>query len=240
MNLDLKGRVAVVTGGGRGIGAATARLLALRGAKVIVSARTEEQLVEVVEGIRAAGGEAEAVPCDVSEGEQVADLFTATSECFGPVDILINNAGALSHGPLAALSRADWDRVLGVNLTGTFLCSQAALEYMVPRGAGVIVNVASVAGVTGVEKLPGLVAYAASKGGVILFSEALAAELKGTGVRVVSVSPGAVDTEMLRSVAPEFASEAMAPEVVGKVIAFLASDEGAGVTQTNVDVWGTA
>jgi NAD(P)-dependent dehydrogenase (short-subunit alcohol dehydrogenase family) len=240
MDSGLEGRIAVVTGGGRGIGAATAKLLAQGGARVVVSARTAAQLATVVDEIRAAGGEAEAVVCDVSDDEQVAALFAATAERFGPVDILINNAGTVAMGPVAEMSRADWDRVIGVNLTGVFLCSQQALKQMLPRKSGVIVNVSSVAGVPGVDKFPGIVAYSAAKGGVILFSEALAAECAGTGVRVLSVSPAATNTQMLRAVAPDVAANAMTPETVGKVIAFAASDAAAGVTNTNIDVWGTA
>src|SRR5690606_26041379 len=135
--------------------------------------------------------------------------------------------------PLAA-----WEGLLRANLTSVFLCTQAALTRMRPARRGVVINVASVSGVPGVEKLAGIAAYAATKGGVIAFSEALAAELAPEGVRVLAVSPGSVDTPMLRAVAPEAVKEAMTPGTLGRVIAWLATDDAAAVNRTNVVVWG--
>jgi NAD(P)-dependent dehydrogenase (short-subunit alcohol dehydrogenase family) len=236
---DLTQRVAVVTGASRGIGAATARLLAARGAKVALAARGAEALNAVAEAIRGAGGEALAVPTDVADPQSVAALFASVRDALGPVDVLVNNAATIAVGPLHQLEPDAWERQLRVNVTGPYLCAREALTDMRARRRGVIVNVGSVAGVPGVEKLPGLVAYATTKGAVLTFTEALAAELEPEGVRVVCVSPGSTATEMLEAVAPpEVVAAAMDPSRVAEVIAFLASDAGAGVNKTNVTVWG--
>jgi 3-oxoacyl-[acyl-carrier protein] reductase len=235
----LDGKVALVTGGGRGIGAATAARLAELGAKVVVTSRSEEELAQVVRFVVDRGHDAMAVVCDVTQPQQVERLFAEAQERYGPVDVLVNNAGAVVAEPLAELSDADWERMVAVNLTAPFLCARAALKQMLPRKTGVILNVASVAGLPGVAKLPGLTAYAATKGGVLQLSEALAAEVQDQGIRVVSVSPGAVDTKMLRDVVDaDVADAAMSPGKVAHVIAFLASGAGSGVNQANVTVWG--
>lgn len=177
------------------------------------------------------------VVCDVTDPDQVERLFAEADERFGPVDVLVNNAGAVTAAPLHELAPEDWDAMVAVNLTALYRCCRAALARMRPRGSGVIINVASVAGVPGVPKLPGLVGYAATKGGAVAFSEALAAEVRPDGIRVVAVSPGSVDTPMLRSVVPDVQG-AMHPGDVGKVIAYLASDAAVAVTQANVVLWG--
>ena len=236
--LPLEGRVAVVTGGGRGIGASTAAHLAKRGARVVVAARTESDLLQIARYVVDNGGEAMPVICDVSDSTHVERLFAEADERFGPVDVLVNNAGLLTVSPMAELDEVDWERMIAVNLTGTYLCSKQALARMIPRRTGVIINVASVGGISGVEKFPGLVAYAAAKGGVIQLSEALAAEVKPHGIRVVAVSPGAVNTKMLQKAAPDLAPQAMTPGKVAQVIAFLATDEAEAMTGVNVPVWG--
>jgi NAD(P)-dependent dehydrogenase (short-subunit alcohol dehydrogenase family) len=238
----LEGRVAVVTGGGRGIGASTAAHLARHGARVVLAARSEGELAGVATAIddlrvkAGGGGVALPVVCDVAEPEQVERLFAQVDERFGRLDVLVNDAATIEVAPLHELTLEAWERLLRVNLTGTFLCTRAALARMRPARRGVVINVASVSGIEGVEKLPGLAAYAATKGGVIALSEALAAEVAPDGIRVVAVSPGSTDTPMLRRVAPE--AKGMHSGQVGKVIAWLATDEAAAVTRTNVTVWG--
>lgn len=236
---DLDGQVALVTGAGKGIGAAVAVQLAARGARVALAARTEGDLARIAAFIAESGGEALPVRCDVTDEPSVQRLFREVRERLGPVDVLVNNAGAALARPFHEQPADEWRRLLDTNLVSTLLCSRAALEDMRPRGRGVIVNVASVSGVAGVEKLPGLAVYAAAKGAVIAFSEALAAEVRPHGVRVVCVSPGSVKTDGLARVAPkEVVEQAMTPGRVAGVIAFLCTETASAVTQANVVVWG--
>lgn len=233
----LAGRLALVTGASKGIGASAAAHLARLGARLVLAARSEEALQKVAAAVAELESEALPVLCDLSQPEQVERLFAAARE-LGPLDVLVNNAALLQAGPLVETSDADWQAMVDLNLTAVFRCCRAALREMLPRGKGVIVNVASVSGISGVPKLGGLVGYAATKGGVIALSEALAAEVAPQGVRVVALSPGAVKTDMLRSVAPEREEIAMTPGQVGRVIAWLASDDAAAVRETNITVWG--
>ncbi len=189
----LEGKKAVITGGGRGIGAATARLLAAEGAAVVVSARSQDQVEKIAEELRAQGARALGVPCDVADPEQVKALRAKAEEALGPVDILVNNAGIATSAPLHATSLEVWNRVLAVNATGTFLCSQTFLPPMIEAGWGRVVNVASVAGKAGA---PYISAYCASKHAVVGFTRALAAEVAKSGVTVNAVCPGYVATDM--------------------------------------------
>ena len=190
----LKDRVAFVTGGGRGIGRAIAQELAARGAQVTVFARSQDQLEETVSLIKSASGVAAAFICDVSDAESVRSEFARAREKFGPADILVNNAGAL--GPLGPFSENDpgeWWRAVEVNLRGTALCTHAALPEMIARRAGRIINVSSGAGT---QPMANFSAYVVSKTAVTRMSEALAIELAGQGIKVFSISPGTVSTEM--------------------------------------------
>jgi len=191
--IDLTGRVAVVTGGGRGIGAAVARTLAAAGARVVVSARTAAQVEAVAEEIRAAGHAARAATCDVTDGESVDRLLGAAEVAFGPVEILVNNAGVASSAPLKRVDLDEWNRVLGVNATGTYLCTRAFLPGMIANGWGRVVNIASVAGRTGGAYIS---AYAASKHAVIGFTRSVAAEVATQGITVNALCPGFVATSM--------------------------------------------
>ena len=191
--MRLEGKGAVVTGGGRGIGAAVARALAQEGASVVVSARSVDEIEAVAEELRGEGHAAWAVACDVTDPVQVFGLAEAAGEHLGQVDILVNNAGTVTSAPLKLLTLELWNRILAVNATGVFLCTKAFLPGMAERGWGRVVNVASIAGKTGG---PYISAYSASKHAVIGFTRSVAAEVATTGVTVNAVCPGYVDTPM--------------------------------------------
>ncbi len=191
----LEGKRAVVTGGGRGIGAAVARILAAEGAAVVVSARNQDEISAVAADLCARGAKAWGVPCDVTDPAQVAALAAAAEDHLGQVDILVNNAGIAHSAPLRSITLDTWNRIFAVNVTGTFLCTQAFMPGMVQRRWGRVVNVASIAARTGA---PYIAAYAASKHAVLGFTRSVAAEVAAAGVTVNAVCPGYVDTEMTR------------------------------------------
>jgi NAD(P)-dependent dehydrogenase (short-subunit alcohol dehydrogenase family) len=207
----LKGKVAVVTGGGRGIGAATARALATAGVHVAVLARTVEQIDAVAGEVRAQGGVGEAVRCDVADPFSVKTAMATVERQLGSVDILINNAGVVwPLGPSATIDFAAWTEALAINLTGAFACIQAVLPGMLARRWGRIVNVS-----TGAAAGSGMVpanAYSVSKAGLEMLTLNLAAELKGSGVLAHAFRPGTVESEMqiyVRSQSPAEVGEAL-------------------------------
>ena len=233
----LHGKSAIVTGGGRGIGAATARLLAREGAKVAVFSRSVNELFAVCDQIRAAGGVAEPIVCDIADEAAVQRAFAKVEDCFGGLDILINNAGVIAQGSVDQMSMTAFDRVLAVNVRGVFLCTQAAFPRMQRRGGGAIVNISSLGGIRGTQKFPGFSAYTASKFAVVGLTEAHAVEGRPYNIRVNAVAPGAIDTAMLREAAPGLATETK-PEDVAPVIAFLAdSEKSRAVTGTVVEIF---
>jgi NAD(P)-dependent dehydrogenase (short-subunit alcohol dehydrogenase family) len=190
---ELAGRHALVTGGGKGIGAAIAAALVGAGATVTITGRDEEALRATADRLRGMVGQVEAIPCDVGSEDSVREAFARARERLGSVDVLVNNAG---HGAGALLGETTlemWEGMLRVNLTGTFLCSREALPDMLRGGWGRIVNVSSVAGLRGHARIS---AYAASKFGVNGFTQALAEEVARSGVTVNAVCPSYVDTEM--------------------------------------------
>jgi NAD(P)-dependent dehydrogenase (short-subunit alcohol dehydrogenase family) len=235
-------KVAIITGASSGIGRAAALLFARQGAKVVLSARGQERLEEVVGEIRAAGGVAIAVPGDVSEeAHNQALVETATAE-FGGVDIAFNNAGTTGPvGPLPELSVTDWQSVLGTNLTSGFLAAKYQLPAMEARGGGSIVFTSTFVGYT--AGFPGLAAYAASKSGLVGLVQVLASEYGPKGIRVNALLPGATDTPMGRDVAntPE-ARQFIAglnafkriaePEEIAEAALFLCSDASSFTTGT--------
>jgi NAD(P)-dependent dehydrogenase (short-subunit alcohol dehydrogenase family) len=191
----LTGRTAVVTGAGRGIGAAVARALGAAGARVALAGRSQHTLDGVAAELRSAAHDAITLVCDVADPASIAGLAKLAGERLGRVDILVNNAGTAYAGPLARTPLEEWNRLLAVNATGAFLCTQAFLPGMVERRWGRIVFVASVAGLTGAKYIG---AYAASKHAVLGLARSVAAEVAEFGVTANAVCPGYVDTDMTR------------------------------------------
>ena len=234
----LAGRVALVTGASRGIGAATAVALAAAGAHVVLAARDRAALDRVADRIREAGGQAVPVPTDVSDEAAVERLY-ASVERVGPLGALVCAAGVLTPAPFAATTSALWHETLGVNLTGTFLCCRAAFTAMAAAGQGRILNIASLSGVYATEKFPGLAAYNVSKYGVIGLTEAIAVEGKEHGISAVCLSPGAVDTEMLRRANPAL-RPGLTPGDVAELIVALLDSPLAPVSGANIPLFSNA
>jgi 3-oxoacyl-[acyl-carrier protein] reductase len=239
MKMRLENRVAIVTGSGRGIGKAIAMAYAREGARVVVTARSENEIRAVAAQIKADGGEAIGVAADVSRDSDVEGLVDQTIRKFGQLDILVNNA-AVNLPVIETVDMApdDWRRIVDVNLNGVFLCSRESLRHMTPRGSGSIVNISSIGGRHGAR---GRGPYRAAKAGVINFTETLAAETHRSGIRVNCICPGGVDTEMMRQISGGAVREGlMRPEQIAEVAIFLASDESSAITGAAIDAFGTS
>ncbi len=235
-------RVAIVTGAAQGIGAATAKLLAAQGATVVVADLTQDRTAGTVDAITSASGSAMGISCDVSDGDSVADMVRAAVERYGRVDILVNNAGITRDNMLYKMPRSDWDSVIETNLTGIFLCCQAAAVPMVAAKYGKIVSLSSRSALGN----RGQVNYAAAKAGVQGITATLAIELGPYNINVNAVAPGYIATAMTDATAQrvgfepaeyqKLASEQTPlrrvgqPEEVASVIAFLASEEASYVS----------
>jgi NAD(P)-dependent dehydrogenase (short-subunit alcohol dehydrogenase family) len=193
-------QVAIVTGGTRGMGLEISQALAREGAGVVIASPEEERGSEVVRSIVSQGGRAEFIATDVTQRDQVARLVEATLERFGDIHVLVNNAGVHDMAPFCEESEALWERMFRVNVLGTVLTSQSVVRYMMERGGGAIVHVASKAGVVGE---PGHAAYSASKGALIALTRAMAVELGPYAIRVNAVCPGPVMTDMLLAAVPQ-------------------------------------
>jgi NAD(P)-dependent dehydrogenase (short-subunit alcohol dehydrogenase family) len=220
----LSGKIAVVTGGGQGIGKATALKLALAGATVVVVGRSKSKLDDVVADVEARGGQALALTADVTQSADITDLASELWATFGRIDVLVNSAGTALIAPLADTSEADWDLVIDTILKGTYLCTRAMLDLLRRSEAGLVVNVASKVGLTGHALVS---AYAAAKAGVIGFSRALAHELGPESIRVIAICPGPVDTPMRWEATPQMDPKfVISAETVAETILFLAKLDG--------------
>lgn len=231
MTMEFDGQVALVTGASRGIGRAIALRLAAGGAAVGVASRGGSATQDVADEISARDGEALALATDVSNAAQVQAMVEALLDSFGRIDILVNNAGIFDRVPFEEMTEAQWQQMLDVHLTGTFLCSRAVIGPMLARGSGCIVNIASTSGLTGGTSGAH---YAAAKGGIVAFTRALGQELAGAGIRVNAVAPSKIETDMLQGAdSPQAHRELIEkipigrtgrPEEIAEVVAFLASD----------------
>lgn len=250
--MRLKQRVALVTGGGRGIGRGIALKLAAEGAQVVIASTTLEPALRVIEEIQAQGGRGLAIRTDVSRYDEVKEAVRRTMETFGGIDILVNNAGGSARGRMSLFRDSEestWDQVLGINLMGVLHTCREVIGHMLDRGSGSIINIGSVAGIIG---LAGQADYSAAKGAVIAFTRALAKESAPQGVRVNCVSPGPISSEAGRSIPPAMRARLAQgglqestgfgrfgePHDIADLVAFLASDEAGFITGQNIPVCG--
>ena len=247
--MELKGKVAIVTGSGRGIGEGIALVLAREGANVVINDRTLSRDAEgVVKKIVSSGGKAIAVAADVSKKADVTAMATETVKQFGAIDILVNNAGIESHPVLTVdLLEESWDRVMSVNLKGAFLCCQAVMPQMIKQNKGRIVNIGSVAGLR--MTFFGSVEYTASKYGLAGLNHHLAWELADSNITVNTVCPGAVQTPLMDANTTaeyrEMTTRRLIPlgrmtkiDEIGEAVSFLASDRAAMITGQMIAVDG--
>lgn len=254
--MKLKDRVAIVTGGGRGIGRAITLRLAEQGAHVVIAGTTLEPLQQVAAEVEKAGGKALVVQMDVSQRDSVRNMVAKTLEHFGRIDILVNNAGGSARGKMSLFADSEedtWDYVLSTNLKGVFYTCREIIGHMLERGQGNIINIGSVAGIVGFASQ---VDYSAAKGGVLAFTKALAKETSARGVRVNSVSPGPIASEAARQIPPEVRERMMQsavyqalnnstgfghfgePDDIAHLVTFLASDDAKFITGQDYPVCG--
>jgi NAD(P)-dependent dehydrogenase (short-subunit alcohol dehydrogenase family) len=217
----LAGKVAIVTGGSKGIGLAIARSLGEMGAKVSICARDKSKLNQTAEELRKAGIDILAVPADVTRPKDIAALVETTDKKLGPIDILINNAGIGHFGPVHNMSEEDYDSILDTNLKSVFLMTKAVAPGMIERGRGQIVNIASLAGKNAI--LGGSI-YCASKWGLLGFTKSAAEDLRGYGIRVSAVCPGSVVTEFSPHTGRD-SSKMLQPEDVAHAVAALVTED---------------
>ena len=244
----LQGKVAIVTGAGRGIGEAIAHRFAQAGARVIVNARTESSLVSVARDIEQTGGIAHAVAADMGTQAGVETLISATREVFGGIDILVHNAGIFPYRPLEKMEDAEWNEVINVNLTGAYRLTRACIPAMKERWAGRVLFTSSVQG--NYVAVPGCSHYAASKAGLSGLIRAAALELASSQITVNGVEPGLVKTAGVEQALPEHKREMMAqyvplkrwgqPMEIAHAMLFLASEEAAYITGQTIVVDGGA
>ena len=230
MTAQLDGKVAVVTGAGRGIGKVIAQRLAASGAYLVAAARTGEEIDSLADEITGAGGKALAVRADVTDEASVEKLFGVIDDKCGHIDILINNAGMGVFSHIVDCRSEDFDRVLAVNAGGTFLCSRAAFKRMIPQKGGYIINISSVLGIRAYVNQG---AYTAAKHGVMGLTKTLALEGQPHNIRVSAILPGGVNTEMIRKSRPDLdASVLLEPDDIADAVMYLLSlSEKASVDQ---------
>lgn len=236
--MKLKGKVAVITGSGRGIGAAIAKEFAKHGAKVVLTSRHLSECKTIEKEIKKAGGEALSIACDVSKKKDVDKLMAQTVKKYKKVDILVNNAGVVVQKPFTQMTEKDWDFVLDVNLKGVFLCSSAAAKQMLKKKYGKIISVASIAGKVGFANTS---AYCASKAGIVNLTRELSLELSPNNINVNAIAPGVIETAMTKDMLKSKAMKKQfmmqtpigrvgKPEDIAHAALYLASDDASFVT----------
>lgn len=243
--MELKNKIAIITGAGKGIGKSTALLFAKEGAKIIVNySSSEKEALAVVNEIKKIGSEAIAIKCDVSKESEVKEMVNQTVNKFGKLDILVNNAGIVFDIPFFKRTVEQWKKTMDVNLLGTFLCSKYASEQMLKNNNGKIINISSTNGINSFS--PEAMDYDASKAGIIILTRDLAKEL-APKIQVNSIAPGWVDTEMNKDLPKDFVEEETEkiyqkrfakPEEIAKSILFLASDDASYITGSILKVDG--
>ncbi len=237
MKFDLSGKIAVVTGSSRGIGAAIAKTLAEQGAKLVVNHRNSpEGAADVVAAIQANGGEAMVIQADVGQSSEAQRLIKETIDTYGQIDILVNNAGTTRDTLIMTMKDEDWDLVLRTNLSSTYYCAKAAVRPMMKKRSGRIINITSVVGLAGQA---GQTNYAASKAGIIGFTKSLAKEIGSRNITVNAVAPGFIPTALTEVLPQEMMQAAVANTPLGRLgtvedvanaVLFLASNEAAFIT----------
>ncbi|MDE2860659.1 MAG: 3-oxoacyl-[acyl-carrier-protein] reductase [Chloroflexota bacterium] len=235
--MSIDGRVALITGGSRGIGRAIALRLARDGVKIAVNYRTNEDAAKfVVSAVKETGGEAMAVCADVAQSAAVDDMVKQVLDSWGGIDILVNNAGIIHDSLLMRMTEDVWDDVVNTNLKGTYNCTKASLRHMVRQRWGRIISVVSV---VGLEGNPGQSNYAASKAGIIAFSRSIAKEVASRNITVNAVAPGYISTEIVADLSPEFKELIMSRipqnrfgtvEDIANMVGYLASEEAGYIT----------
>ena len=244
--MRLKDKVAIITGSARGIGQATALKFAAEGARVVVCDLDRKAVDEVVEQITASGGQAVGFTLNVTDKASIAAMVKGVTDKYGRVDVLVNNAGIVDDAMLRKMTDDQFERVIDINLKGTYNCARAVVDIMIAQGAGVILNASSVVGLYGNF---GQTNYAASKFGVIGLAKTWARELGRKGIRANAVCPGFVETTILKSI-PQKVMQAMIdrvplgrlakPEEIANTYAFLASDEASYINGAVIEVSGGA
>lgn len=228
--------LALITGAGRGIGAACARALAAAGSRVILTSRTRAELDATARAITDAGGEAHVMPADLADPAAIDALFTALTDRFGRLDTLVNAAATIEPAPLDAIDLAAYERVMAINVRAVFLCAQRAFPLMRDHG-GAIINFSSLGGIRSTQKFPGLSTYTTSKAAIVGLTEALAVEGRPHRIRVNAIAPGAVDTVMLRTAAP-FLRTSTTPDDIAPTVVFLADPaQSAKITGAVLEVF---